>query len=420
MNILVVGVNFRNTPLEIREKFSFSSSEQVKALEEMTGLEGVKECVMLSTCNRTEVYVYSPEYHFDSSIVEKKLCQLKGLDLYDMKKYFYIYSSAKAVKHLFKVASGLDSMIMGEDQILRQVRDAYDAALEAGTSGNVLNTLFREGITAAKKVKTFTELSKNSVSVGTHAVRLLERAYGNGLTQKKALIIGAGKIGGIVLKNLISAGIEKIYITNRTLIRAQDLSRDYSNVEVIDYLERYSVVNECDIVISSTNSPHYTITRDLLEKAVRNEKERVFIDLAVPRDIDVDIISLPWVRYFNIDHLQLEVDRNIDKRLFEVSKAEEIIHEHVTDFEKWYDFRTVLPVVKEIQKYAEDMMKEKVGSTLARLKCASEEDKELVRLSVENIVNEMLNKFIYSIRNSGSKEDMQVYFRCLGDVIKEG
>lgn len=419
MNILVIGVNFRQTPLEIREKLKFEAEEHKQAICRFSGLEGVDECVLLSTCNRTEVYVFSNNPHLDSSIVEKALCELKGLNLYEMKKHFYIFSSAKAVRHLFKVASGLDSMVLGEDQILRQVKDSYDIALEAGISGSVLNTMFRDGITVAKRVKTYTELSKNSVSVGTHAVRLVQNVFEGRLDNKSALIIGAGKIGHIALKNLISGGIGRIFVTNRTLARAQDISNEYENVEVVDYLQRYSAINQCDVVISSTNSPHYTVTRDLLEKAVSLEKERVFIDLAVPRDIDVDIKTIPWVRYFNIDDLQMEVDRNIDRRLLEVSKAEEIINEYVTSFEKWYDFRGVLPVVKDVQKFAESILNEKTSSVISRLKCASEEDKEIVRISMENAVNEILNKLIYSVRDSGSKEDIQAYFKCLSYVIKE-
>ncbi|HEX9058698.1 MAG TPA: glutamyl-tRNA reductase [Clostridia bacterium] len=419
MNILVIGVNYKLTPLETREKFSFQKSEIVSSLLRLKELGGVDECVLLSTCNRTEVYIYSENPYFDSGIIEKRICELKGLNIYDVKKYIYVYSSVKAVRHIFKVASGLDSMIVGEDQILGQVKDAHDAALEAGTSANILNTLFREGITAAKKVKTFTELSKNSVSIGTQTVKFLSKVFDGNLKNRTALVIGAGKIGTIALKNLISSGIGKIYITNRTMHTAQKISGEFNNVEIVDYQSRYLVIDECDVVISSTNSPHYTITKDLLEKSISSEKTRVFMDLAVPRDIDVDIKSISWVKFFNIDDLQLEVDRNIDKRLLEVSRAEEIIHEQVTDFEKWYEFRSVLPVVMDVQKYAKDLLDEKVNSTLAKLKTASEEDKEIVRISLQNTVNEILNKFLYSIRNCGNKEDMQGYFRCLSDVIKE-
>lgn len=419
MNILVVGLNYKQTPLEIREKLSFNIDEQKNALSELIKLDTVNECIILSTCNRTEIYVYSTNPHFDSSIIEKRICELKGLELYDLKKFFYIYTSVKAVQHIFKVASGLDSMILGEDQILKQVKDAYDLSLAANTSGSVLNTLFRDGITVAKKVKTFTELSKNSVSVGTHAVKFLENIFAEGLHEKSAMIIGVGKMGTIALKNLMSKGIRKIYITNRNHGKAVSISKQYRNVETVDYNLRYTVMDQCDIVISSTNSPHYTVTKDLLENSLTIKKERVFIDLAVPRDIDVDIQGISQVRYFNIDHLQVEVDKNFDKRLLEVSKAEEIISEYVLEYENWYDFREVLPVVKDAQRFANEILSEKLGYIMGKLKCASDEDKEIVKIAIENTVNQILSKFIYSIKENSNKEDIQTYFKCLREVIKE-
>jgi glutamyl-tRNA reductase len=419
MNILVVGVNYKQTPLEIREKLNFTVAEQKTALGELIKLDGVNECILLSTCNRTEVYIYSFDPHFDSSKIEKRICEIKGLELYDLKKFFYIYSSIKAVKHIFKVASGLDSMVLGEDQILRQVKDAYDLSLGEGTSASVLNTLFRDGITVAKKVKTFTELSKNSVSIGTHAVLLVEKVFEEKLKDKSALVIGAGKIGSIALKNLISKGIGKIYVTNRIHGKASNIAKLYENVEIVDYNLRYSVMDQCDIIISSTTSPHYTVTRDLLEDSIKEEKQRVFIDLAVPRDIDVDIQGISGVQYFNIDHLQVEVDKNLDKRLLEASKAVEIINEYVVEYENWYDFREVLPVVKDAQKFANEILNEKISFVMSKLKCASDEDKELIKISIKNTVNEILNKFIYSVKETGSKEDIQTYFKCIREVIKE-
>jgi glutamyl-tRNA reductase len=419
MNILVVGVNYKQTPLEIREKLNFTVAEQKTALGELIKLDGVNECILLSTCNRTEVYIYSFDPHFDSSKIEKRICEIKGLELYDLKKFFYIYSSIKAVKHIFKVASGLDSMVLGEDQILRQVKDAYDLSLGEGTSASVLNTLFRDGITVAKKVKTFTELSKNSVSIGTHAVLLVEKVFEEKLKDKSALVIGAGKIGSIALKNLISKGIGKIYVTNRIHGKASNIAKLYENVEIVDYNLRYSVMDQCDIIISSTTSPHYTVTRDLLEDSIKEEKQRVFIDLAVPRDIDVDIQGISGVQYFNIDHLQVEVDKNLDKRLLEASKAVEIINEYVVEYENWYDFREVLPVVKDAQKFANEILNEKISFVMSKLKCASDEDKELIKISIKTTVNEILNKFIYSVKDTGSKEDIQTYFKCIREVIKE-
>ncbi|HEY9063041.1 MAG TPA: glutamyl-tRNA reductase [Pseudobacteroides sp.] len=419
MNLLVVGVNYRKTPVEIREKLNFSIDEQKNALREIVSMDGIMECIILSTCNRTEVYVFHQYPHYDSSILEKKLCSLKGLNIYNLKKYIYVYSSIKAVRHLFKVASGLDSMVLGEDQILRQVKDAYDLSLEVGSSSGMLNTLFREGITAAKKVKTFTEISKTSVSVGTHAVRLIEREFGYNLDKMSALIIGAGKIGGITLKNLISKGVGKIYITSRSCGKVQDISKLYENVTVIDYSMRYSIIENCEIVISSTASPHYTITKELLESALETYKKRIFIDLAVPRDIDLAIEELPSISCFNIDHLMIEVNKNLYYKLSEVSKAEEIINQYVNEFEHWYYFREALPVVREVQRFADEVLNEKTEYLISRLTIVNDEERQLVKGVIKSTVSEILNKLLYSVRDNSSKEDMQAYFRCLKEVMKE-
>ncbi|NJD04571.1 MAG: glutamyl-tRNA reductase, partial [Ruminiclostridium sp.] len=325
MNVFVSGVNYRKASLEIREKLSFTATEQGVVLKEIKKLHSVDECILLSTCNRTEVYIFSDSSSFNNEVVEMLLCKSKGLDIYEFKKYFYFYSSAKAVMHLFKVASGLDSMVLGEDQILGQVKSACETAMEAGTSGSILNGLFREAVTAAKKVKTYTGLSKNSLSVASLSVKLLTDFFGGILENKSALVIGTGNIGKLTLKNLISKGIGKIYVTNRTHGTAEDLSKGLPSVQSVEYNDRYSIINVCDIVISSTASPHYTITRDMLEKSLTCVRQRVFIDLAVPRDIDVSIKEMPAASYFNMDDLQMSVDRNIDNRLLEVSRAEEII-----------------------------------------------------------------------------------------------
>lgn len=419
MNIIVVGVNYKSTPLEIRERLSFNIEEQKTALNKIVKVPSVGECVILSTCNRTEVYIYSDNPHFDSSLIENLLCEIKGLELYELKKYFYIYASAKAVKHLFKVACGLDSMVLGEDQILGQVKDAYELSLELGTSSSTLNKLFREAITVAKKVKTFTELSKNSISIGSLAVKLITNIFGDKLNAKCALVIGTGKIGSIALKNLLDLRLGKIYVTNRTHGRAQDISKEYGNIEIVDYNLRYSVVEECDIVISSTSSPHYTITRDQLEKTLDTNKARVFIDLAVPRDLDMAIKDIFGIECFNIDDLQISVDRSIDKRLLETSKAEEIIDEYLVEYEKWYEFRGVLPIIKDIQRFTDCILNERVNQTLSKLKDLSDDEKEVVKASLTATANEILNKFIYRVRENGKKEDVEVYFRCLKEVIKE-
>jgi glutamyl-tRNA reductase len=417
MNIHVCGINYKAAPVDVREKLSFTESEQVPALEAVNQIKDVNECILVSTCNRTELYVYSESESFNSSVLENKICQIKGLDAYDFKKYFYFYSGLNAVRHLFKVASGLDSMVLGEDQILGQVKHAHDIAREAGTSHVILNTLFRDAVTAAKKVKTLTGISKKSVSVSTLGVKLVQDVFGSRLEDKNALIIGTGKIGTITLKNLISAGIGQIVVTNRSHGRAAGLLKDYPELDFVDYQERYSIMDKADIVVSSTSSPHYTVTRDILEKVIIQDKKRIFIDLAVPRDIDEDIQSINGVMYYNIDNLRETARENADEKLLEAIKAGQIIDEYIIDFEKWYGFRNVLPLVKEIQRHTGDFAHEKIMNTISRLKTVSDEEKELIKNSMNSIVKTLLNKFVYDVRENGSKEDIEVYFRCLGKLV---
>lgn len=419
MNIFVSGINYKTAPLEVREKLSFNAEGLKVAVGEIFNLPDVTECVILSTCNRTEVYICSEKKHFNFDIVERLLCSLKDTDIYDYRKYFISYEGQKAVRHLFNVSCGLDSLILGEDQILGQVKSAHELAHDMRTTSAVLNTLFREAVTAAKRIKTCTGISKSPVSVGSVAVKQLDDVFECRLEDKTALIIGMGKIGSITLKNLMGRGIRRLYITNRTHRELDCILKDNSEIIYVDYNDRYSVINEADIVISSTSSPHYTITRDMIEKTVTDFKKRVFIDLAVPRDIDESIKEISGIGYYNIDDLKLAVDKSFDQRFKETAKAEEIIDEHIKCYEKWYMCREVLPVIKEVQKYTDDFLDDKVTQTISKLKSASEEDKEIVKYSMKNMVNNILETFLYRVRDNSSKEDLTTYFRCLSETIND-
>jgi glutamyl-tRNA reductase len=417
MNIFVTEVNYRTAPLEIREKLSFSTGEQKQAVQAIFQLEGITECVLLSTCNRTEVYIHATVGTLVIDQVQELLCQIKSVDIYDYKKYFNVYQGLKAVHHLFKVACGLDSMVLGEDQILGQVKDAYEIAIELGTSSSVLNTLFRDAITASKRAKTQTGISKNPVSVGSLTVKLLMELYRDQFPEKCFLLIGAGKIGGITLKNILSKDIKKMYVTNRTHGKIEDLSKIYQNVEAIDYHSRYSIMEQCDIIISATMSPHYTITKDLLEQAISTPKERVFIDLAVPRDIDAAIKDLPGVRYYSMDDLKAVAERNVDKRKLEIARVEEIICQFVARFQKWYEFKAFLPLLQEVQDYTQSIVEVRIGQTLQKLKHLSPTEKETVKKALIGVSEEILNKLIYGVREYGSEDDIKNYFGCLKNVL---
>lgn len=341
MRVYVVGVNYKTTPIEIREKFSIEPDEYEKMLSAIKKIEGISECAILSTCNRTEIHIFSDASSFDTANIEKKLCLLKGLDIFKMKKYFYVYEGINAVRHIIKVASGMDSMILGEDQILGQFRKAYDISIKYGTSQAVLNTLSRLAVTSSKKIKTRSLAIKKVSSVAGQVGQLLGEQYGSNLTGKSVLVIGSGEIGKAVSKMLLESGVKNILITKRNMVITQEQPQEINFFKTIDYNERYSYIDQADIIIGATSSPHYTITSDILSDSMKDkEKKHLFIDLAVPRDFDEAIEMLDNVKLYNIDQLKnIEASGSDVGKLLDFDYINEQINCHIHEFIRWYNYR---------------------------------------------------------------------------------
>lgn len=344
MEIYEIGISHKTAPVEIREKLAFDPEGKADFLRLVKGESSIQECVLLTTCNRTEVYLKG-----EASSVYKAmelLAEYKGLELGELKKYFLRYEGAGAVKHLFTVASGLDSMVMGEDEILGQVKRDYILAYELGVTAYFLNTLFREAIACAKMVKTDTRLSKTSVSVGTLTAKEV-LAFGR---EKEVLIIGiSGKMGSIIMKNLYASPECSITGTVRSHRAAGDDCL-YPKVRYVDYGLRYDFIREADVIISATQSPHYTVTLKELEKVLTDDKPRLFIDLAVPRDIDRDIIRLPGISLFDMDYFQELARENNRLKEKEAVTAREIIERRAEEFVKSVVFHDFLPQFESLEK----------------------------------------------------------------------
>ncbi len=340
MNVYILGANIKTTPIELREQLSFSGDNLIDGLKEIKSKPNINECIILSTCNRTELYIFSESKNLDRSCIENILCDVKKVDVNIFRKYFYFYSQDNAIYHLFKVTVGLDSMVIGEDQILGQVKEALKIAIETNCSGSMLNTLFRNSITSAKYIKTKTQISKIPTSVTSIALRKTYNILGD-LNNKKILIIGLGRTGVLTINQLIDYKVKTIYVTNRTHKKSEEIAEVYKNTEVIEYNNRYEYLNDCDVIISSTLSPHYTITADLAKQAIKDNKQRIFIDLAVPRDIDGDIKLINKTIYINIDNLNEEIQNNQNKRVIEINKAEKIINKYILEFYRWFKNRKI-------------------------------------------------------------------------------
>lgn len=334
--MLCIGINYRLAPVEAREKFSFSYDEKKSFIKD--------NMVILSTCNRVEIYFTD----YDVKKAAREICSFKGIDYDSFKGYINVYSGDGAIKHLYRVACGLESKILGEDEILGQVKDAYYFSHENVRLSYEINTVFKGAITAAKKIKTETLISKSAVSIGT-----LVAGFVNANNIKNVMLIGiSGKIGMIAAKNLLS--YKDINLTATQRAYKNDFPH-IKNVEYIPFNERYKYINKCDAVISATSSPHYIITAERLKEY--NIKNKIFIDLAVPRDIDEDISDNSL---FNIDYFETISKNNSNIKITEKEKAEHIIENMIDDLKKEMFFHTIVQDLQSLNKCSFEQMIYKV------------------------------------------------------------
>lgn len=338
-----VSVTYRTAPLWVREKTAFHR-EQLEAFYQAAREAGIGECVLLSTCNRTELFFCAQE---DCRAAEELLARESGAPLAELLPYFHIYQGEGAARHLFRVACGIDSMLMGEDEILGQVKDAFAEAAACGMTGYELNTVFRAAVTWAKKIKTETMLSKTPVSIATLAANEVFRLPGK---QKSVLIIGAsGKMGTAVMKNLACHEDIRIYGTFRRHNAQLMQTACRADATLIPYEERYAYMDGMDAVISATAGPHYTVTKKQLAPALRQEKERLFLDISMPPDMDREIQTLPGVRLRNIDAFQEIAQTNNDLKQQEAAQAEKMILQGLDEWKRdvlLHEFLPELPAVK--------------------------------------------------------------------------
>lgn len=400
MSIRLISISHKTAPLEVRELFAFTKEKQAELEKILIDEGGAAESVIIATCNRTEIYTY-----FDKNQDKKKnvFTRLQELILResgaaavkeDVSDYLRFYQDRKAVNHLFSVTAGLDSMVMGEDQILGQVKHAHALAQKAGNSGKYLNTLFRYAVTCSKKIKTDTDLSKTSVSTATLAVKAAEEAFGGSLAGKNVMVIGGtGQIGSIVLKNLYSLKGLNIYSTIRNVTMTHDAHIKSESNTLIDYKERYDYINAMDVIISATASPHYTLTGTKVKEHMTTDKPRVFVDLAVPVDIEETIAEFPHTFFYNMDDLEELAETNNRAKKEAVCQAGEILEEFEEDFMRWMIFQQAVPRMQEIKHWMEEEA-EKKGFGKA------------------------IDKLFYRIRENASPEELEAFVENLREPEK--
>lgn len=380
MHFLVVGTNHKVAPVAVREKVAFPEERLTEAYSHFLN-NGVDEVVLLSTCNRTEVYAATGE-----RIPERKLLSLWlsffGLPLDELEGRFYAYRDEDAARHLFRVACGLDSMMLGETQILGQVKVAFEEAQKAGAAGTYLGELFRRAIKVGKRARTETTISKGAMSVGGAAVELAKHIFAN-LQTCTVLLVGAGKMGTDTAKALVQAGAKQLFVCNRTLSRAQELA-DKLGGQVVPFDELPSALAKADIVIASTGAQNYILTKPMVADAVRQRRYRplFLIDIAVPRNIEPEAGELDNVFLFDIDDLEQVVQGYLEERRKEVPKVEALIEHEVRNFVTWLGERKAKPLIVQILKEAQQKAQRTLDELFDELPDLSEAEREAIAAKV--------------------------------------
>ncbi|RJQ51989.1 MAG: glutamyl-tRNA reductase [Actinobacteria bacterium] len=413
MHLTVIGLSHRTAPVEIREKLSFPEREQEDALLTLMTSKQVLEALILSTCNRTEVYAVVTEEGRGKDAVIDFLCDYKGLQRRRLDKHLYSHDSANAVRHLLRVVSSLDSMVIGEAQILGQVKEAYGCALEAGTTSTIFNKLFRHSFEVGKRVRTDTEIGESAVSISYSAVELAKKVFGS-LSGRSVLILGAGKMSELTVKHLVANGVVSVVVSNRNYDRAVELAKRIEG-EAIRFDDRGSAFASADIVISSTGASHYVVHKSDVEKAMHARRHRpiFFIDIAVPRDIEPEVNDIDNVFLYDIDDLQSVVDSNLAERMREAEKAEAIVDKEIDNFIKWLSTLEVVPTITALREKAERIREAEVEKALNKLGELSERDVNTINALTTGIVNKLLHAPIVKVKEHCATEDSYSYVESL-------
>lgn len=395
MEIICIGLSHHTAPVELRERLTYSPEALRAALARFgCGLGqqpiNLTELAILSTCNRLEVYAAGHTDQVEELI--KFVSETTGVPAAEFAAQLYQYTHAAVAQHLSRVASGLDSMILGEPQILGQVTDAYGLALSQQSIGPVLSALFRSAIHTGKRARTETGISRNPASISSVAVKLAESIVPN-LSSACVVIVGAGEMAELAVEALRQRGAQNIVVVNRTHDRAIELT-DRWNATALTFERLPEALIDADIVISSTGAPHIVIKPPMVEAAMRQRPDRplVLIDIAVPRDIDPEVNKIPRVHSYDIDDLESRLNGSIAQRALEVPQVEAIITEETTGFMNWLDSLDMLAVIADLHHKADLIRHAEIEKTLRYLKHLDENDRRHIELLTESLVNKLLHE----------------------------
>lgn len=418
MNLILIGMNHKTAPLDLRERLLISCEGTDHPLRDIMKIPTMDGAVYLSTCNRVEVIAQTTASREAQAALQDFILRHGNLSQDELARCLYIYEDGQAVRHLFRVTSSLDSLVMGEPQILGQVKDAYRQAVENRATGIILNKVMHYAFRAAKRIRTETGLAANAVSVGFAAVELAKKIFG-GLQGKAVLLIGAGEMSELAARHLINHGAAQILIANRTPVRAQQMAVEFHG-RAVPLEQIGETLGDVDIVISSTGASGYVITAGMVAAARHRRKNRLLflIDIAVPRDIDPAAGDIENVFLYNIDNLQDIVDENARSRMQEAQKAEEIIEEEVARFTRWYNTLSVVPTIVSLREKAGGIIRTELDRSSSWMQHLTPEDRNNVEMLAGSIVNKLLHDPIIRLKEESHDYAAIPYVAALKRLFK--
>ena len=412
--IVLIGLNHRTAPVGVRERLAFSAEDSAKVLKAMHLSIYVDEIVLFSTCNRVEFLLATTDVAKAVEAIKDFLAEFKNTPRNTFEQALYVYQGDKAVSHIFRVASSLDSMVIGESQILGQIKESYQEASSHKTCGVVLNRLMHRSFSVAKRVRTETGIGDHAVSISYAAVELGRKIFGE-LEGKAVLLIGAGEMAELAVEHLVTNRARPIFVANRTFERGLEIAETFKGTairfeEVRDYLKHV------DIVISSTGAPHFILVRSDFKGVMRGRKNRplFFIDIAVPRDIDPEINRITNVYVYDIDDLKAAIQENMEERRQEARRGERIVDGAVVQFRRWFQSLDVVPTIVGLREKTEEIRQAELKKTFASLTSASEEDRNAIDRLTAALVKKILHDPTLFLKLNGDKENKFLYI----DIVR--
>lgn len=413
MEIVVVGINHKTAPIEVREKLAFGEHQIKEALAHLKCYPGVEEGLIISTCNRVEVYCVVRQVATGFQEIRKFLAN-HGADLPNdvVGKALYFYSGPDAIRHLYRVSSSLDSMMVGEPQILGQVKEAFELAIHQKATGVVLNKLFKKAISVAKRIRTETRIAEHAVSISFAAVELAKRIFG-GLQDNPVMLIGAGEMAELAVRHFVNAGVRRVTITTRTFANAVELAKQFHGTP-LPFEEFPRQLDHADIVLCSTGAAHHVVTHDHIAQAIQRRRNRpiFLIDISVPRNIDPRVNQIDNVYLYDIDDLQSVVDANIQERLAESVKAEAIVVEEIDSVLRWIKSLDAVPTITALRERAEEIRKSELERVLPKLERLTPQEKEAIESLALAIMNKLLHAPLVALKDELNSSNGMLYIEA--------